>query len=321
MIEVENLVKRYRDIVAVNGVTFAVDKGEILGFLGPNGAGKTTTMRILTGYIPATSGRARVAGFDVVDAPRDVRRRVGYLPETPPLYGEMVVRDYLRYVARLKGVPRRSVATEIGRVAERTGLTDVLHRVVENLSRGYRQRVGLAQALLGNPEVVILDEPTVGLDPNQIAEVRTLIKEMASEHTVILSTHILAEVQMTCSRVVIIHEGRVVAADRLDRLLEGQKAANRVRVRVLRPDGVAESLSDLTGVSVVAGADGAAPGVFVVEGAPGHDIREQVAQRLVMAGAGLVEMVSLVPNLEDVFRKLTTDPAAADAAAPAREAA
>ncbi|HEY6106531.1 MAG TPA: ABC transporter ATP-binding protein, partial [Anaeromyxobacteraceae bacterium] len=213
MIEVSRLTKRYRDLVAVDDLSFTVGKGEVVGFLGPNGAGKSTTMRILTGFLPATSGSVKVAGFDVFEEPLEVKRRVGYLPEQPPVYEALTARSYLRFCASLKGIPRARVRDEIDRVAERTGVTEVMHRVIGNLSKGFRQRVGLAQALLGDPEVLVLDEPTVGLDPLQIREVRELVKSLAGKHTVILSTHILPEAAMTCQKVLVIHQGRLVDFD------------------------------------------------------------------------------------------------------------
>jgi ABC-2 type transport system ATP-binding protein len=218
MIEVRGLTKRYRDRVAVDDLTFSVPEGEILGFLGPNGAGKSTTMKILTGYLPATSGTVKVAGFDVFEEPYEVKRRIGYLPETPPLYPEMTVKAYLRFVASIKGVRRGQMATELERVAHATGVAEVMERLIQNLSKGYRQRVGIAQALLGNPPVLILDEPTEGLDPSQRAEVRQLIKGLAGQHTVILSTHLLSEVTVTCERVLIINQGRMVAFDEIRNL-------------------------------------------------------------------------------------------------------
>ncbi len=215
MIEVRNLTKRYRDLVAIDQVSFDVAPGEILGFLGRNGAGKTTTMRILTGFLPATSGTAKVAGFDVFEQPLEVKRRVGYLPEQPPLYVDMTVYAYLKFVASIKGVPSAKMKSEMERVANLTAIGAVMDRVIANLSKGYRQRVGLAQALLNDPEVLILDEPTVGLDPIQVREFRDLIKSLAGKHTVVLSTHILSEITATCQRVLIIRQGKVVACDDL----------------------------------------------------------------------------------------------------------
>ncbi len=219
MIEVSHLTKRYRDLVAVDDVSFRVEKGEIVGLLGPNGAGKSTTMRILTGFLPATSGSAQVAGFDVFESPLEVKRRVGYLPENPPVYDPLTPRAYLRFCGRLKGLTRAAVPPEIDRVAELTGIPSVLDRVIGNLSKGFRQRVGLAQALLGDPEVLVLDEPTVGLDPLQIREVRELVKRLGGRHTILLSTHILPEVAMTCRKVLVLNEGKVVDFDTVEGLI------------------------------------------------------------------------------------------------------
>ncbi len=218
MIEVRNLTKRYGDLVAVNNLSFTAAKGEILGFLGPNGAGKTTTMRIITGFLPATSGTVKVAGFDIFDDSYEVRKRIGYLPENPPLYGDMTVRGYLEFVARIKGIPRAEIPTACERVIKTCGLTNMSRRVLGHLSKGFRQRVGLAQALIHNPDVLVLDEPTIGLDPRQIIEIRTLIRELSGERTVILSTHILPEVAQLCQKVVIINEGRIVVEERIEDL-------------------------------------------------------------------------------------------------------
>jgi ABC-2 type transport system ATP-binding protein len=228
MIDVSNLTKRYRDLVAVDDLSFTVGKGEIVGFLGPNGAGKSTTMRILTGFIPATSGTVKVAGFDVFEEPLEVKRRTGYLPENPPVYPDMTVKAYLAFCAALKKLPRKAVKAEVDRVAERVQVTHVMDRVIANLSKGYRQRVGLAQALLGDPEVLVLDEPTVGLDPLQIREVRELIRGLAGKHTVILSTHILPEVAMTCEKVLVVHRGKLVDYDTLDGLIAKHLPGRRV---------------------------------------------------------------------------------------------
>jgi ABC-2 type transport system ATP-binding protein len=228
MIEVKNLTKRYRDLLAVEDLSFTVQKGEIVGFLGPNGAGKSTTMKILTGFMPASAGTAKVAGFDVFENPLEVKRRVGYLPETPPVYVDMTVAAYLKFCADLKQVEKKVVAVEIERVANLTGVTEVMDRVIGNLSKGFRQRVGLAQALLNDPEVLILDEPTVGLDPLQIREVRSLIKKLAGKHTVILSTHILPEVAMTCQKVLVIHRGKLVDYDTLEGLIAKHLPGRRV---------------------------------------------------------------------------------------------
>lgn len=223
MIEVSGLVKRYHDLVAVDHIQFRVDRGEVLGFLGPNGAGKTTTMRILTGALPATSGKVVVDGFDVFESPLEVKRRIGYLPEVPPLYQDLDTSSFLRFVGRLKGLRGRKLEEELERVLAACSVQNVASRRIGNLSKGYRQRIGLAQALLGDPPVLVLDEPTIGLDPNQIVEIRTLIRTLAEQHTVILSTHILPEVTQICSRVLIVHRGRIVADDTLDRLTSEEK--------------------------------------------------------------------------------------------------
>ena len=223
MIEIDKLSKRYRDLIAVNEISFKVAKGEIVGFLGPNGAGKSTTMKIITGFLPASSGSVKVAGVDVFEDPMTVRKSIGYLPEIPPVYPELTVREYLKFVAKLKKIPRAELTTEIDRVIERLSLQSVERRLIRNLSKGYQQRTGFAQALLGNPPVLILDEPTVGLDPRQIGEVRELIKELSGAHTVILSTHILQEVVATCERVVIINRGQIVADNTLKNLVNEHK--------------------------------------------------------------------------------------------------
>ena len=223
MIEIDKLSKRYRDLVAVNEISFNVAKGEIVGFLGPNGAGKSTTMKIITGFLPASSGSVKVSGVDVFEDPMTVRKSIGYLPEIPPVYPELTVREYLKFVAKLKKIPRKELTSEIDRVIERLSLQTVERRLIRNLSKGYQQRTGFAQALLGNPPVLILDEPTVGLDPRQIGEVRELIKELSGEHTVILSTHILQEVVATCERVVIINRGQIVADNTLKNLVDEHK--------------------------------------------------------------------------------------------------
>ncbi|MBW7866365.1 MAG: ATP-binding cassette domain-containing protein [Candidatus Hydrogenedens sp.] len=241
MIAVEGLTKYYGAIPAIQGVSFAVGKGEIVGFLGPNGAGKSTTMRVLTGFSPASRGTARVAGFEVHEHPVEVKRRIGYLPESVPLYEEMVVRAFLAYVAEVKGVPRPGRRAEVDRVMERCGLTQMANRLTGNLSKGYRQRVGLAQALVGSPPVLVLDEPTVGLDPGQIIEIREMIRELGREHTVLLSTHILPEVTMVCDRVIIINRGRIALEDSMANLTKsGGRSLEEVFMGVVASDRVAE---------------------------------------------------------------------------------
>jgi ABC-2 type transport system ATP-binding protein len=233
MIEVQHLTKRYGDLTAVSDVSFSVASGQILGFLGPNGSGKTTTMRIITGFLPATDGTVKVSGFDIFEDSFEVRKRIGYLPEMPPLYNDMTVASYLRFVARLKGMPRAEIAEALDRVLARCGLTQVTDRVTGHLSKGYRQRVGLAQAIIHNPDVLILDEPTIGLDPQQIIEIRTLIKELAGAHTVVLSTHILPEVAQVCEKVVIINAGRVVMEDMIADLTKDGQTLEEMFLRAI----------------------------------------------------------------------------------------
>ena len=312
MIEVQHLTKRYGPTTAVDDVSFRVERGEILGFLGPNGAGKTTTMRVLTGYMPPTEGKAIVAGYDISEQPIDAKRRTGYLPETPPLYPEMTVRDYLAFVARIKGVPRSERHTRVGHIMERTRVADVAHRHCGKLSKGYRQRVGLAQALLHNPEVLILDEPTAGLDPKQIIDTRELIKELGGDHTVILSTHILPEVSQTCHRVVIINKGHVVAVDTPDNLTS-RLHGSATYVQIDGPDAsIKAALEALPGVARVALVDTRGPlNSFEVTGETGRDVRRDLAATIVGHGWGLVELRPLRMSLEEIFLHLTTEEAAA----------
>ena len=326
MIEVENLTKRYGPYTAVDGITFRVQRGEILGFLGPNGAGKSTTMRILTCFMPATSGTARVAGYDVFEDPLEVKRRVGYLPETPPLYPDLSVLDQLQFAAKIKGMASATRAGKIDEVVEKTRIGDVRRRLIGRLSKGYRQRVGLAQALLNSPDVLVLDEPTAGLDPKQIIETRELIKGLGGEHTIILSTHILPEVSMTCGRVVIINKGRVVAEDTPDNLTHRLSGAEGLRVEVRGEPGAVETLlRGVAGVSEVklkGGSDDVA--TFEVEGQRGRDIRADVARHVVQKGFDLVGLQRVGMSLEEIFLHLTTTDAAAapppaEAAAPAEE--
>ena len=308
MIEVEHLTKRYGTVTAVDDVSFRVNKGEILGFLGPNGAGKTTTMRVLTGYMPATDGRAAVAGYDVFDHPIEAKQRTGYLPETPPLYPDMTVREYLHFVGKIKGVPPKDRSARVEQVMARTWVTDMAGRACGKLSKGYRQRVGLAQALIHNPEVLILDEPTAGLDPKQINETRRLIKELAGDHTIILSTHILTEVEQTCQRVVIINNGKVVAEDtpeNLTRRLHGS-ATMFVQVDGDRAAEAHAALERVAGVTRVTIAD--RPGTaFEVESEPGRDVRRELARAVIGGGWGLLELRPMRLSLEDVFLSLTTE--------------
>jgi len=325
VIEVQHLTKRYGRVTAVDDVSFRVERGEILGFLGPNGAGKTTTMRILTGYMPATEGKAIVAGFDVFDQPIEAKRRTGYLPETPPLYPDMSVIEYLGFVAKIKGVPSGERTARIKQVMQRTRIADMANRQCAKLSKGYRQRVGLAQAIIHNPDVLILDEPTAGLDPKQIIETRELIKELAGDHTIILSTHILPEVSQTCQRVVIINKGRVVAVDTPDNLTARLRGSETLYVQVDAGDGdAAHVLTGVAGVTRVAEADRRNGLVgFEVDSETGRDVRRDLARAVVGSGLGLLELRPMRMSLEEIFLSLTTDElptAATEEMAPAEEA-
>ena len=317
MIEVQHLTKQYGPFTAVDNISFTVQRGEILGFLGPNGAGKTTTMRVLTGYMPATQGKAMVAGFDVFEQPIEAKRRTGYLPETPPLYPDMTVREYLTFCARIKGVAAAGRTSRINTVMERTRIADMAKRHCGKLSKGYRQRVGLAQALLHNPDVLILDEPTAGLDPKQIIETRNLIKGLAGDHTIVLSTHILPEVAQTCHRVVIINKGRVVAVDTPDNLTARLRGSETMYVQV-DADGVdaTVALGRIPGVTRVAEAD-RRDGVigYEVASEQGRDIRRDLARAVVASGWGLLELRPMRMSLEEVFLSLTTEDVQAVAAA------
>ncbi|MBI1876622.1 MAG: ABC transporter ATP-binding protein [Acidobacteria bacterium] len=309
MIEVQHLTKRYGRVTAVDDVSFGVARGEILGFLGPNGAGKTTTMRILTGYMPATEGRAIVAGFDVFDQPVDAKRRTGYLPESPPLYLDMTVREYLSFVAKIKGVPPNERKARVDGVMDRTRVTDVTDRHCGKLSKGYRQRVGLAQALIHNPDVLILDEPTAGLDPKQIIETRELIKALAGDHTIILSTHILPEVSQTCQRVVIINKGRVVAVDTPENLTGRLRGSETMYLEVQTGgEDVAPALEGVGGVTkvqITERQDGVA--AIEIESAQGRDVRRELARTVVNRGWGLLELRPVKMSLEEIFLHLTTE--------------
>ena len=306
MIDVHQITKRYGQHTAIDRVTFSVAKGEVLAFLGPNGAGKTTTMRILTCFMPATEGTASVAGYDCLEQPLEVKRRIGYLPETPPVYQELTVDEYLRFVGRLRGLTGPMLTAALSREIERLGLGPVQRRLIGNLSRGYRQRVGLAQALIHDPPVLILDEPTVGLDPKQIIEIRELIKSLAGSHSVILSTHILPEATAVCQRVVIISGGRIVAEDSPDRLSTRLRHSEKIALTLMRAPADAEArLRQVDGVLHVH-ANGPA-GHFLLESQLGKDIREDLARLAVAKDWGLVELKLISMTLEDVFLKLTRD--------------
>jgi ABC-2 type transport system ATP-binding protein len=328
MIEVQHLTKRYGPVTAVSDVTFRAESGEILGFLGPNGAGKTTTMRIITGFMPATEGKALVAGYDVFEQPLEAKRRTGYLPETPPLYPDMTVREYLTFVAKIKGVPRREVGSRVADAMKKTWVADMANRHCAKLSKGYKQRVGLAQAIIHNPDVLVLDEPTAGLDPKQIIETRQLIRDLGGSHTIVLSTHILPEVSQTCQRVVIISKGRVVAVDTPDNLTARLRGSETMYLQVAGPsEAIQSALASLSGVTRVA-AGPARNGLVDVEvdTAQGQDIRRELAAVVVGAGWGLLELRPMRMSLEEIFLSLTTEdamdagtPGAASGSAPTEE--
>jgi len=312
LIEVRNLTKHYGQHVAVEDVTFAAERGEILGFLGPNGAGKTTTMRILTCYLPPTAGEAHVAGYSVLDEPMEVRRRIGYLPENVPLYTDMSVTAYLEFVARLKGMARARQRERIDEVMEECGIEQVRERTIGKLSKGYRQRVGLAQALVNDPEVLILDEPTVGLDPQQIIEIRELIRSLAGRRTIILSTHILPEVSLLCQRILVINRGRLITADTPENLKSRLRRSMSIEVSV-RGDLAAitatlRALPDVVRVERVTmpGSEGPSTHTFRIEAAGDADIRERVARAIVDGGYGLLRLSATDLSLEDVFVHLVT---------------
>ncbi len=306
MISVKNLTKQYENVRAIDRISFDVQRGEIVGFLGPNGAGKTTTMRILTGFMPATSGVAEVCGHDVFEAPYEVKKRIGYLPEVPPLYPEMTVQEYLSYVAILKAIPKEQRSQAVSRVIEKCRLGDVQKRIMGHLSKGYQQRVGLAQALVHDPQVLVLDEPTIGLDPKQILEIRSLIKELAGGHTVILSTHILPEVTQMCQRIIIINEGKIVAEDTYDQLSAQFRKTDKVELQLRNPQGALEKLKSIPGVIQVV-RDDQKQGAFLIECHVDDHVRDEISKVVVQNNMGLLEMRLKAVSLEDVFLKLTTE--------------
>ena len=312
MIEVDHLTKRYGPFTAVDDVSFRVEKGEILGFLGPNGAGKTTTMRVLTGYMPPTDGRAVVAGYDVFTHPIEAKRRIGYLPETPPLYPDMTVREYLTFVARIKlgKTTKSDRAMRVDHAMKRAHVDDMAGRHCGKLSKGYRQRVGLAQALIHDPEVLILDEPTAGLDPKQIIETRDLIRSLAGNHTIVLSTHILPEVAHTCQRVIIINKGRIVAVDSTENLTHQLKGSATLYVQVEANGEAADALGTIPGVTKVTVSDRHERLTgYEIESEPDRDIRRDVARTVVNNGWGLLELRPTRLSLEEIFLQLTTEEA------------
>ena len=306
MIDVKGLTRYYGEKRAISDVTFHVNKGEVLGLLGPNAAGKTTTMRILTCYMPPTSGTATVGGYDILEQSLEVRKIIGYLPENPPLYTDMEVTDYLKFVSQLKGVEKDRIAKEVDSVIEKTNIGDVRNRIIGKLSKGYKQRVGLAQALLNNPQIVILDEPTVGLDPKQIIEIRQLIKGLSGEHTVILSSHILPEIEQTCERVVIINEGQVVAEDTVQNLTNRMRGVQRIILQVEGSEDSIKSalqpLADIQNMEFTAKDEQIRQ---VIVESP-KDIRKDLAKAIVGNGLGLLELSTERFTLEEIFLHLTT---------------
>lgn len=323
MIQVEGVSKNYGPHAAVKNISFEVGRGEIVGFLGPNGAGKTTTMRILTGFLPPTQGRAIVAGFDVMQEPLEVKKRTGYLPENPPVYPEMEVEDYLEFVARIKGIRGPELQNRIDAVMERTAIGHVRSKLIAKLSKGYRQRVGLAQALIHSPEVLILDEPTVGLDPKQIIEIRELVRSLAGEHTIMLSTHILSEVASTCHRIIILNQGEIEASDTPENLTARLKGGASTQLEIDGPQELVEArLASIDGVErVTHTAANAGRGLYNID-TPSEDIRAELAKAVVDSGWGLYSMKSIGLSLEDIFLQLTAAEGAdeAQAAAAAVEA-
>ena len=312
MIKVEGLTKRYARTIAVDDISFEVEKGQIVGFLGPNGAGKTTTMRVLTCFLPPTAGKATVADFDVTEHPLEVKKRIGYLPETPPLYPEMEVSEFVTFVGKLKGVPKSELARRVDQVIDRCAIGDVRSRLIGKLSKGYRQRVGLAQAIIHNPDVLILDEPTAGLDPKQIIETRELIHNLSGEHTIILSTHILSEVEHSCDRVIIINKGKLVATDSVSNLTSRLRGSEMVALEVesnggaLKMNEVQQRLEQVPGVSRVLSKeqrDGRYS--FELESLQGRHIRPDVAKAVVGAGWNLTELRPMGLSLEEIFLQLT----------------
>ena len=302
MIHVQNLTKRYGDRTAIDELNFSVEKGEVVGFLGPNGAGKTTTMKIITGYMAPSDGLVTVGGLDVFEEPLEVKKKLGYLPETPPVYGDMVVRDYLDFVGHLKGVEKSQIKQSVENAIEKTQLEEVSKRLIQNLSKGFRQRVGIAQALVGSPEVLILDEPTVGLDPRQVAEIRKLLNSLRGEHTIILSTHILPEVEATCDRVIIINEGKIIAKDSMKGMKDKARSGRVIRVRMRRKlTEVQSALEAMNGInSVELKSD-----ELWLAGDGTDDLAEAVADKVVGMGAGLLELSQPSAGLEDVFIQMT----------------
>lgn len=309
MIEIQNLTKSYGQIKAVDDISFTVEKGEVLGFLGPNGAGKSTTMNIITGFIPSTEGTVKVCGYDIMESPEEVKKRIGYLPELPPLYMDMTVNEYLNFVADLKLVNKKQKKGQISDVMELVKLGNVRGRLIKNLSKGYKQRVGLAQSLLGAPEVLILDEPTVGLDPMQIIEIRKLIKALGKQHTIILSSHILPEVSAVCERVVIINKGKIAAIDTPENLSKGMGTVSKLSATIVGPkSSIVSSIEQIDGIKYVE------PHIekdtdtieYIIESDKEIDIRRPLFFAMAKAGYPIIELKSLNLSLEEIFLQLTT---------------
>ena len=305
MIEVENLTRLYGPRTAIKNISFKIDKGDVVGFLGPNGAGKSTTMNILCSILPASSGTARVGGHDIFDQSLEVRKLIGYLPEAPPLYQEMVVSKYLQFAAGLRLMPTKKISRAVDRVLEQCGLKEVRHRIIGRLSKGYQQRVGLAQAMVHDPEILILDEPTIGLDPKQIIEIRNLIRELGKSHTIILSSHILPEVTQVCQRVIIINEGEIAAMDSLEGLTASMRNTHRLQLQVRNAtNGIAQQLEALENVLAV---HLESDNQFTIETTPDSHLQEEIARLALDRQWGLEEIRPLAMTLEDIFLKLTTD--------------
>jgi len=311
VIEVKNLTKYYGTTVGIENLSFQVDKGEVLGFLGPNGAGKTTTMKILTCYLPPTRGTANIFGYDIIENPLEVRKKIGYLPEKNPLYTDMIVKEYLEFVGSLKGIPSNRLHERVSTSIEQCGLTDVYKRTIGKLSKGYQQRVGIAQAIISDPELLILDEPTIGLDPKQIIEIRELIKNLGKERTVILSSHILPEVSQVCNRIIVVNEGKLVAVDTPENLRNRLKKSSVIRIKLKKtPESsrAIEIINNIEGVLMVnekESTDSAL--VLSVESEPEKDLRHEIARELIKNDLPLLEIFSEELSLEDIFLKLVTE--------------
>jgi len=305
MIQAKNLTKNYGSRSAISDVSFTVNKGEVVGFLGPNGAGKTTTMKILTGYMTSQKGSVLLDQIDILEEPLKAKKKIGYLPEVPPLYGDMYVESYLKYVAELKLCPKKTIPQLVDSALKKVGLEEVRGRLIQNLSKGFKQRVGLAQALVSDPEILILDEPTVGLDPKQVKEIRNTLIQLKGKHTIILSTHILSEVQATCDRVIVINQGKIVTEDSLEGLSQKMKAQRQILVRVQNPSGkLLEQLKKVKGVLNVK----TQKNEYLLDVEEEGSINQDLAQKVINSSAGLIELKEESFNLEDVFIRLTEKP-------------